>query len=265
MTELNSLSALYDLSGKHALVTGGAHGLGRMIAEALLRAGASVTLTSRKPEPAAEAAAQLSAHGKCDGMAGDFSDLESVASLARQFRETQARLDILVNNAGRTWSAPIETFPDKAWHNVLAVNLQAPFKLIQALLPLLSEAGSSDDPARIVNIGSIAGRVVEPLQAYSYSASKAAIHQLSRQLAADLAGRNITVNAIVPGYFPTSMTAHLQSDEGLLTGMLADHIPLGRLGRADDIAGAIIFLVSRAGAYVTGTELVVDGGVSGCR
>lgn len=260
-----ALSSLFQLSGKHALVTGGANGLGRMIAAALLTAGASVTITSRKLEAARQAADELSALGSCDGLAADLADLDSVERLAGQVHDKRTQLDILVNNAGRTWSAPIESFPDKAWTNVTTVNLHAPFKLAQALLPLLVTAGKSGEPARVVNVGSIAGRIVEPLEAYSYSASKAAVHQLTRQLAADLAARHITVNAIVPGYFPTSMTAHLRTEEGAPQGMLAGHIPLGRFGTPDDIAGAIIFLTSRAGAYVTGAELVVDGGVSGCR
>jgi NAD(P)-dependent dehydrogenase (short-subunit alcohol dehydrogenase family) len=259
------LPPLFSLKGKHALVTGGAHGLGRMIAEALLSAGASVIVTSRKAEVAQTAAEAMSAVGDCAAAASDLSSLDSVAELAAQVRCLRPSLDILVNNAGRTWSAPIESFPDSAWSKVLAVNLHAPFKLAQELLPALAASATRDDPSRIINIGSVAGAVVEPLQAYSYSASKAAVHQLTRQLAADLAARNITVNAVLPGYFPTSMTAHLRAGDDTPRGMLKGRIPLGRLGRADDIAGAVIFLASRAGAYVTGTELVVDGGVSGCR
>ena len=257
--------SLFSLQGKHGLVTGGASGLGRMIAQALLEAGASVTLTSRKATLAQEAAKQLSELGNCDWIAADLAEADAVEAIVDHVRERPGRLDILVNNAGRTWGASLESFPDKAWISVLAVNLQAPFKLVQQFLPLLAESGSAQAPARIINIGSVAGKVVEPLQAYSYSASKAAIHQLTRQLASDLAPRHITVNAIVPGYFPTSMTGHLQSDEGAPKGMLDGRIPLARFGQIDDIAGAIIFLASRAGAYVTGAELVVDGGVSGCR
>jgi NAD(P)-dependent dehydrogenase (short-subunit alcohol dehydrogenase family) len=265
MTDIPPPTELFDLTGKSALVTGGAAGLGRMIAEALLRAGASVTITSRKPDSAAQAARELSEIGTCFGLAADFSTPEGVADLAARYREERRELDILVNNSGKTWGAPIESFPDRAWPGVMAVNVQAPFKLIQELLPLLTDRASAEDPARIINIGSIAGKVVEPLEAYSYTASKAAIHQLSRQLAAELASRHITVNALVPGYFPTSMTAHMRSDEGQPQGMLEGHIPLGRFGRSSDIAGAILFLASRAGSYVTGSELTVDGGLSGCR
>ena len=256
---------LFSLAGKQALVTGGASGLGRMVAEGLLSAGASVSITSRKQEACSAAAQELSRIGPCSGFAADLSSPEGVSEFAARFRNKTPALDILVNNAGKTWSEPLETFPDKAWATVMGVNVHAPFKLIQALLPLLEGSAEPEDPSRIINIGSVAGRVIEPLQAYSYSASKAAIHQLSRQLAADLADRHITVNAVLPGYFPTSMTAHLRTDEGSPSGMLEDHIPLGRFGRGSDIAGTIIYLASRAGAYVTGAEVVVDGGVTGCR
>lgn len=235
------------------------------MAEGLLRAGASVTITSRKGEACQTASEELSAIGPCRGIAADFSQPEAVESLADEYRKLGDGLDILVNNSGRTWAAPIETFPDKAWGSIMAINVFTPFKLVQTFLAELEAGASGDDPARIINIGSIAGRIVEPLRAYSYSASKAAIHHLTRQLAADLADRHITVNTLVPGYFPTSMTAHLRSEDGAPSGMLEGHIPLGRFGRATDISGALLFLSSRAGSYVTGAEVVVDGGISGCR
>lgn len=256
---------LFDLSGKHALVTGGANGLGRMIAEGLLRAGASVAVTSRKEADCARATEELQGVGDCLAFVADFQEPDAVSRLANRYRAARDGLDILVNNSGRTWAAPIETFPDKGWTSVMAINVQIPFQLVQAFLPELSAGASPEAPTRIINVGSIAGKVVEPLKAYSYGASKAAVHHLTRQLAADLAERSITVNTLCPGYFPTSMTAHLQGDEGAPAGMLEGHIPLRRFGSAADVAGAIIFLCSRAGAYVTGAELVVDGGISGCR
>lgn len=257
--------ALFDLTGRVAVVTGGAHGLGRMIAEGLLRAGAGVVVTSRKPDACARAEAEMAALGDCRAIPADFSDPAAVPDFVAAVGEQHDRLDILVNNAGKTWGAPFESFPDKAWPGVMAVNVQLPFKLVQLLLPMLERAAEADNPARVINIGSVAGLVVEPLQAYSYAASKAALHHLGRQLASELAPRNITVNTIVPGYFPTTMTAHLQGEDGAPAGMLADHIPMRRFGRPGDIAGAVQFLASPAGAYVTGTELVVDGGLSGCR
>lgn len=256
---------MFDLTGRTALVTGGANGLGRMIAEGLLRAGATVVVTSRKAESCRQAEAEMAALGDCTAIEADFSDPAGVGDFVAAFGARHDRLDVLVNNAGKTWGAPLESFPDKAWPSVMTVNVQVPFKLIQLLLPLLERSARPGDPSRIINVGSVAGLAVEPLQAYSYSASKAAIHQLSRQLASELAPRNITVNALIPGYFPTSMTAHLQGDDGMPAGMLAGQIPLGRFGNAADITGAVQFLASRAGGYVTGSQLVIDGGLSGCR
>jgi NAD(P)-dependent dehydrogenase (short-subunit alcohol dehydrogenase family) len=166
--------------------------------------------------------------------------------------------------AGSTWGAPLESFPDRAWPDVMAVNVQGPFTLIRELLPLLKAAATPDDPARIINVGSLAGNVVEPLQAYSYAASKAGLHHLSRVLAADLAPHHIAVNNVVPGFFPTPMTAHIRADDGAHQKLIA-RVPLGRLGRPEDIAGACVYLASRAASYITGIDLPVDGGLGGCR
>jgi NAD(P)-dependent dehydrogenase (short-subunit alcohol dehydrogenase family) len=258
-------SDLFSLAGKRALVTGGAQGLGRMIAEGLLRAGASVAITSRKADICEAAAAEMSALGHCVALPADLSTPEAAVDLVARYRQHFDSLDILVNNAGKTWGAPIDSFPDKAWASVMAVNVQTPFKMVQLLLPELTASGAGGDPSRVINIGSVAGTRIEPLQAYSYGASKAAIHQLTRQLAADLADRNIAVNAILPGFFPTSMTTHLRDADGTPAGVIEGHIPLRRMGRPDDIAGIVVFLSSRAGAYVTGAEIPVDGGLVGCR
>jgi len=255
---------LFDVNGKIALVTGGANGLGRMIVEGLIEAGATVYFTSRKPEDCARTEQELSTKGRCHGIAADISTPEAASALARDISEKEPALHILINNAGKTWGAPLESFPDKAWGGVMSVNVQAPFTLIRDLLPNLRNAGTRADPARIINIGSIAGAAAERLSAYSYAASKAAIHHLSHVLAADLASDNITVNAILPGYFPTQMTSHIRAEEDKL-GELIERVPLGRLGASSDIAGACIFLSSKAGAYVTGVELSVDGGMLGCR
>jgi NAD(P)-dependent dehydrogenase (short-subunit alcohol dehydrogenase family) len=254
----------FDLSGKVALVTGGAQGLGRMIAEGLLRAGATVAFTSRKADICEAAAAEMASLGNCIALPADLSTPEAAVDLASRFRAAAGdKLHIIVNNAGKTWGGPVDTYPDKAWAGVMAVNVQTPFTLVRELLPELTNAGTSDDPARVINIGSVAGKSAQGLSAYSYSASKAAVHMLTRDLAGDLADRNITVNAVLPGYFPTNMTAHMRDEEAVDPALLGK-IPMGRMGRPEEIAGIIVFLSSRAGGYVTGAEIPVDGGIIGC-
>jgi NAD(P)-dependent dehydrogenase (short-subunit alcohol dehydrogenase family) len=257
------MNDLFSVEGKVALVTGGAQGMGRMIAEGLVKAGVRVYITSRKPDVCEQSASELCEFGECVAIPATLDTPEAVVELANRFKEKEEKIDILINNAGRTWGAPLEEFPDKAWAPVMAVNVQGPFTLIRELLPQLRKAGGNESPARVINIGSLAGMVPQHLSAYSYAASKAAIHHLSRELAADLAGDNITVNAIVPGYFPTKMTAHIREEEEK-TRELVGNIPLNRLGSPEDIVGLCIFLSSRAGAYITGVELPVDGGMSGC-
>ncbi|MHC0054646.1 SDR family oxidoreductase [Actibacterium sp. D379-3] len=258
------ISNLFGISGKVALVTGGASSLGRMIAEGLVAAGARVYFTSRKADDCAAAEQEMSALGTCYGVVADISTPEGTTALARDIAAREPAVHILINNAGKSWGAPLAEFPDKAWPSVMAVNVQSPFTLARDLLPNLKAAGADGDPARIINIGSLAGEGVERLSAYSYAASKAAIHHLSKVLAADLAEENITVNAVLPGYFPTRMTSHIRAEEDALAALVG-RVPLGRLGAASDIVGTCIFLTSRAGAYVTGTNLSVDGGMLGCR
>lgn len=257
-------SRLFDLTGKKALVTGGAQGLGRMIAEGLLRAGAEVAITSRKADICEAAATEMSALGRCVALPADLSTTEAAGDLADRYRAAMGdELHVLVNNAGKTWGAPLDSFPDKAWPGVMMVNVQIPFTLARDLLPQLTAAGTVDDPSRIINIGSVAGAKTQRLSAYSYAASKAAVHMLTRDLAGDLANRNITVNAVLPGYFPTNMTAHMRDEETVDPALLGK-IPMRRMGRPDEIAGIVVFLASRAGGYVTGAEIPVDGGIVGC-
>ena len=191
------IDRLFDLSGRQAVVTGGAQGLGRMIVEGLVAAGASVVLTSRDAAAAATAAEEIELE-RCIGLGADLGAPEGAVALAEAIKSRIGRCDILVNNAGKTWGAPIGQFPDKAWAGVMATNVQAPFTLVRELLPLLRAGASEEDPARIINIGSVAGMRAERLSAYSYAASKAAIHMLTRDLAGDLAAHHITVNALVP-------------------------------------------------------------------
>jgi len=255
---------LFDITGKIALVTGGAQGLGRMIAEGLVNAGCKVYITSRKQDIGDQAAREMSERGQCIALVADLSTPEACTALAHEIKRSEQRLDVLVNNAGRTWGAPLESFPDKAWAAVMAVNVQGPFTLVRELLSLLKAAGSVQDPARVINVGSVAGAAVEPISAYSYAASKAAIHHLSKVLAAELAPDHITVNVIVPGYFPTQMTAHIRRDDKEAQKLIS-RVPLARLGRPDDVAGACIYLASRAGSYLTGGAIFLDGGAVGCR
>ena len=256
---MNSSLSGKALDQKTVLVTGGANGLGRMIAEGMLDAGAELIISSRRD--AGQAAAELSKRGRCIGINADLGSPEGVEALAEAVKERCDGLHVLVNNAGRTWGAPIESFPAQAWSRVLSTNLEAPFALIQKLLVRLESAASPEDPARVINIGSIAGKRVLGLDAYSYAASKAGLHQLTRELAAKLGPRNITVNAVLPGFFPTKMTTHIAADE---EASIVRRTPLRRLGRPSDIAALCVFLSSPASSYMTGAEIPLDGGLSDC-
>ena len=249
---------LFDLTGKTALVTGGTAGIGLMVARGLLQAGASVVLSSRKPAAGEQAVAELSPYGEVVSVPADVSTEAECLRLAEEVGARLGRLDILVNNAGATWGAPLEDFPASAWDKVLDLNLKAPFFLSRACLPLLTAAGTAEDPARIINVGSIDGLRVPELSTYSYSASKAAVHQLTRVLARELGPRHVTVNAIAPGPFPSKLMAGTLADFG---DEIAATSPLGRIGRPDDMAGAAVFLASRAGSWLTGVVLPVDGGI----
>lgn len=249
---------LFSLHGKTALVTGGSRGIGRMIATGLVQAGAAVYVASRKVEDCEAVAAELSAAGRCVALGANLSTEDGCRALAEAVAAREPRLDILVNNAGATWGAPIEDFDEAAWERVLALNVKGVFHLTKFLLPLLREAGTQEDPARVINIGSIDGIHVPFLETYSYSASKAAVHQLTRHLARRLAP-SITVNAIAPGPFESKMMAATLESFG---EQIAASAPLKRIGRPDDMAGAAVFLASRAGSYLTGAVIPVDGGIA---
>ena len=252
---------LFDIEGKVAVVTGGTRGIGLMIARGLLQAGARVYISSRKADACAAAQEELSAYGEVLAIPADLSNEPECLRLAAAVGEREERLHILVNNAGATWGEPLEQFPAAAWDKVIDVNLKAPFFLTRAFLPMLEKAASDDDPARIVNVGSIDGLHVNPMPHYPYSASKAAIHHLTRVLAREFGPKRITVNAVAPGPFPSKMMAFALDDPNT-RGVIEKGNPLGRIGRPDDMAGVAVFLASRAGSYVNGAVLPVDGGIS---
>ncbi|HET9692037.1 MAG TPA: SDR family oxidoreductase [Acidimicrobiales bacterium] len=254
-------TTLFSVTGKRVLVTGGSRGIGYMIARGFLAAGASVTITARKAAQVEEAAAALGEIGPCDALPVDVATAEGVAALAEFVASTGDRLDVLVNNAGATWGEPLDTFPLSAFDKLLDVNVKAVFALTQALLPLLRAAATPDEPARVINIGSVDGIRTPALESFAYSSSKAAVHMLTRHLATRLAREAITVNAIAPGPFDSKMMAFVLDDPQGRQGV-ASSVPLGRVGRPDDVAGTAIFLASRAGSYLTGAVVPVDGGIT---
>jgi NAD(P)-dependent dehydrogenase (short-subunit alcohol dehydrogenase family) len=252
---------LFSIRGKAAVVTGGSRGIGYMIASEFLKAGAGpVYICARRAEACDAAAAELGKLGECVSVPCDVGEVEGVETLARAVEARQDRLPILVNNAGTAWGAPVDTHPVEQVDRVLRVNVRAVFHLTQRLLPLLRAAASAEDPARVINIGSVDGLTVPSWPNYGYSASKAAVHMLTRHLANALVDDHVTVNAIAPGLFPTRMTRWVfdspAADAALRT------IPMRRAGTAEDIGGTAIYLASRAGAYLTGVVIPVAGGVA---
>jgi NAD(P)-dependent dehydrogenase (short-subunit alcohol dehydrogenase family) len=257
------MSGLFDVSGKSAVVTGGSRGIGLMIARGLVQAGAKVFISSRKAEDLEAAAAELQRDGECEAIPADLSTPDGAQNLARAVMERTDSLPILVNNAGATWGAPLEDFPQSGWDRTMHTNVEGIFHLTVSLLPALRAAASVEDPARVVNIGSVDGIRVPSVENYSYSASKAAVHMLTRHLAKRLAPEHITVNAIAPGPFESKMMAWMLRDEDSRSAV-ESMVPLARIGRPDDAAGLTIFLCSRAGSYLTGAVIPLDGGITGC-
>lgn len=253
---------LFSIRGRCALVTGGGSGIGWMIARGYARAGARVYIASRKRAELDARIAELAGDGDCRAIEADLSSEAGCNALAAELEAREAKLHILVNNAGANWNAPYADYPEAAWDRVLDVNVKAVFQLTRRLTPLLERSASPEDPARVINIGSVDGLSVPVMDTWAYAASKAAVHHLTRMLARKLAPKQITVNAVAPGPFQSRM---MRATLERLGDSVAGLVPLGRIGRPDDMAGIAIFLASRAGAYVNAAVIPVDGGISGTR
>ncbi|MEX5564789.1 SDR family oxidoreductase [Pseudophaeobacter sp. 1A16562] len=255
---------LFSLEGKTALITGGATGIGRMAAEAMVRAGARVLIASRKGDACVAVAEELNAMdapGSAEGFAADIGTVEGIDALVEEIKTRTPALHILMNNSGVTWGAPLGQFPHQAWEKVMSVNVAGVFDLTQKLLPLLIASSDADDPARVINVGSVMGEIPMGDGAYSYAASKAAVIHMSKILAKELAHQHVTVNALAPGPFVSRMTAFATGDEEKRE-KVGNDVPLGRVGRDDDIAGCVLFLAGRGGSYVTGAVIPVSGGIN---
>jgi len=260
---------IFSIRGKVALVTGGSRGIGEMIAAGFLAAGARVYISSRKADVCDATAERLAKTygGTCISLPADLSQMSGIESLAARLSEKEDKLDILVNNAGAAWGAPIEAFPEVGWDKVMDTNVKGVFFLTQKLLPLLRKAAAEGAPARVINIGSIDGLKSAAFDTFSYGASKAAVHHLTRFLAAHLTKERILCNAIAPGPYPTWMLSTGVGFGGETENADWDRVgrgnPSGRVGTPEDIAGLAIFLSSRAGEYVVGQVIASDGGAVG--
>lgn len=258
------IHSLFSLQGKVALVTGGSRGIGYMISQGLLQAGARVYITSRKAEACQQAASELSRYGECIALPADVADAQGRHQLCEKLANAEQRLHILINNAGAVWGDTYEAYPEAAFDKLMAINVTAVFALTRSLTPLLEQGASrtDDDPARVINIGSMDGLhipTITGMGTYAYTASKAAVHQLTRHLAVELGPRQITVNAVAPGFFPSKMTDQVFA---LRRKEIEANSLLKRAGKDEEMAGIAIYLCSRAGAYTHGAVIPVDGGTS---
>ncbi len=255
------IAELFDVSGKVAIVTGGSRGIGEMIAEGLVSNGVRVYITARKAEACDATAARLSEMGECISIPADLATDDGLESFVAEITEREEKIDILVNNAGAAWGAPLGEFPGHGFDKVLNINVKAPFMLTQALLPQLRASGTAEDPARVIMVGSIDGIRVPTGDQFSYGASKAGIHMMARHMAHTIVKDHININSIAPGPFESKMMAFML-DTAEKQDMVAASMPLGRIGRPEDVAGTVIYLSSRAGSYLTGAVIPVDGGAS---
>jgi len=252
------MTDMFDLTGKVAVVTGGSRGIGKMIAEEFVRRGVRTYITSRKAEPCLKTAEELSEHGECIALPHDLSTLDGIDAFVGEISEREKQLDILINNAGAAWGAPFDEFPEAGWDKVMDLNVKSVFFLTQKFAPLLRASASAEQPAKVVNIASIDGLHNPRIETYSYSASKAGVIHLTRRLAKRLAAENIRVNAIAPGAFASDMNVWARDEPE----QVATRIPVGRVGEPADIAGTAVYMCSRAGDYLVGITIPVDGGVA---
>ncbi len=251
------IADLFSVAGKVVVITGGSRGIGEMIARAYVENGAKVYITARNAAVCDGLAAELSKFGECISIPADLSKMDEIERFAAALEARESRIDVLFNNAGASWGAPFDTFPESGWDKVIDLNVKSVFFLTQRLVKLLEAAGSVDDFARVINIGSIDGMHVSNIETYSYAASKAAVLHLTRMMAKNLAARHIAVNAIAPGYFPSKMTAAIP-EEWAAASVAAT--PMKRIGNPADMAGVALYLGSKASGFVCGSVIAVDGG-----
>ena len=253
----DNMKDLFNVEGKVALVTGGSRGIGAMIAEGFVKNGVKTYITSRKSEQCNNKADELSKFGECISIPADLTDMNEMDKLVNHIKENEKQLNFLINNAGAAWGASFDEFPENGWDKVMDTNVKSVFFLTQKLAKILEQSGNNSDPSRVINVGSIDGIGIPRAETYSYPASKAAVHQLTRVLANRLAHRNININAIAPGPFQSNMMAHTLEEYG---EQIKSSVPRGRIGIPEDMAGTAIFLCSKASAYITGSIIPVDGG-----
>ena len=253
----DNMKDLFNVEGKVALVTGGSRGIGAMIAEGFVKNGVKTYITSRKSEQCNNKADELSKFGECISIPADLTDMNEMDKLVNYIKENEKQFNFLINNAGAAWGASFDDFPENGWDKVMDTNVKSVFFLTQKLAKILEQSGNNSDPSRVINVGSIDGIGIPRAETYSYPASKAAVHQLTRVLANRLAHRNININAIAPGPFQSNMMAHTLEEYG---EQIKSSVPRGRIGIPEDMAGTAIFLCSKASAYITGSIIPVDGG-----
>ena len=253
----DNMKDLFNVEGKVALVTGGSRGIGAMIAEGFVKNGVKTYITSRKSEQCDNKADELSKFGECISIPADLTDMNEMDKLVNYIKENEKQFNFLINNAGAAWGASFDDFPENGWDKVMDTNVKSVFFLTQKFAKILEQSGNNSDPSRVINVGSIDGIGIPRAETYSYPASKAAVHQLTRVLANRLAHRNININAIAPGPFQSNMMAHTLEEYG---EQIKSSVPRGRIGIPEDMAGTAIFLCSKASSYITGSIIPVDGG-----